>query len=53
MKGESVRLFTTLLELAGMALAAFGAGLWNLSAGLIVGGLFLIVAGAALGRQSS
>lgn len=47
-----MRLFTTLLEVVGMAAVTAGAGLVSLWLGLVVGGLCLIVLGGFLGRSA-
>ena len=48
-----MRLFTTVMELTGMAAIATGADLrFGLWAGLITGGAMLLVAGGFLGRDA-
>lgn len=42
---------STILQIAGAAVATVGIGLVYLPAGVIVGGAFLIVIGFALGRR--
>lgn len=40
----------TSLQIAGMTAVTVGALLWSVPAGLVVGGVFLLVVGFALGK---
>ena len=40
----------TVLQVAGMAAVTVGTLLWSVPAGLVVGGVFLLVVGFALGK---
>jgi ABC-type amino acid transport system permease subunit len=42
---------STILQVLGMAAVTLGVTLISITAGLIVGGLFLILAGIAVGRK--